>query len=393
MERNYLKGLFLLHEGIGSTIFNSQVVEHVLDMKKYDIHMDILSYDLLKKTRKASKNNLDKLKVTKDLNIILRKGINLFIPFLNLFNLFYFIKFIIKKNGKYQFIHARADYSAFIAILSKPIHKLPVIWDCRGDLPSEILNTLRKKKLLLRIVGKFILIPMIKTRLKIISKYADEVIFVSEALYELNCKNLRKQKIKIIPCPVSEEIFFFDKNIRNRKRNELNFKKNEVIYIYSGSMIGYQYLEGLRNLFIDILNLKFNKILIITSDQEKATEFFKCLDNDRLIILNTDFDKMVDFYNAADYGILIREKLNLNYVASPTKFGEYCLCGLPVVMNDTVDQSFKLSLKIGNHIESNNLRETIISEEERVNISSISKQYFSRSSLYKIYIELYQSLF
>lgn len=170
-NKKNLKGLFLLHEGIGSTIFNSQVVEHVMDMNRYNINMDILSYNLLKKTWITSNNNLTKFKNEKNLNIILKKGVNLFIPILNLLNLFYFIRFIVKNKNEYQFIHARADYSTFIAILSKPVHKIPVIWDCRGDLISEISNTLSKKKFITRIIGKFILIPLIKIRLKIIARY------------------------------------------------------------------------------------------------------------------------------------------------------------------------------------------------------------------------------
>ena len=39
------KGLFILHEGINTTMFNSQVLEHVSKMNDQDFDFEILSFN------------------------------------------------------------------------------------------------------------------------------------------------------------------------------------------------------------------------------------------------------------------------------------------------------------------------------------------------------------
>ena len=386
------KGLFLLHEGIGSTIFSSQVIEHVKDMNDNNIHMDILSYDLLSKTWETSNQNLLKARKVINNKIILKKGINLFIPLLNLVNVLSFMRFIYKNQNEYDFIHARADYSAFVAILTKVIHRKPVIWDCRGDLLNEIQNTLRTKNLIIKSLGKLFIIPQILLRQKINQRFSDYQIFVSEALYNFNKDKLKINRSIIVPCLVSEKVFFFDNELRKQTRERLNYTLNDVVFMYSGSMIGYQFIDGLKLLFEDIMKLNNSKILILTSETEKAKRFFNFIDERRLIIMSSDFEQMNSYYNASDFGILIREKLKLNFVASPTKFGEYCLTGLPVIQNDAIDQTMNFALKIGNYVCVNNLSVEPKKVDERLIISDKSKNYYSRNVMRVNYLKLYNQI-
>jgi hypothetical protein len=43
-----------------------------------------------------------------------------------------------------------------------------------------------------------------------------------------------------------------------------------------------------------------------------------------------------DFLSAADFGFILRERNKISRVAFPTKFAEYCLTGLPVIIGDAV---------------------------------------------------------
>ena len=52
-----MKGLFILHEGIPSTIFDSQVIGHVTEMKKKGIDFEILSFNTENKIWNTSKKN------------------------------------------------------------------------------------------------------------------------------------------------------------------------------------------------------------------------------------------------------------------------------------------------------------------------------------------------
>jgi hypothetical protein len=141
------KGLFILHEGIGSTIFNSQVVEHVSQLNKIDYEFDILSFNTDNKVWQRSKENRDKIiSQNPALKIYLIKSINIFYPFAFLFHLVQLVKFLNNTSVKYSFIHSRSDYTQFIVLISNFCHKLNSVWDCRGDQISEINYALKKKE-------------------------------------------------------------------------------------------------------------------------------------------------------------------------------------------------------------------------------------------------------
>lgn len=135
-----------------------------------------------------------------------------------------------------------------------------------------------------------------------------------------------------------------------------------------------------------------NFIIFATVDVIQAKKYFDLKFDHRFIILNIPFDKMNNYYNLADFAILLREDKLLNYVASPTKFGEYCLTGLPVIMNDTIEQSSQYSKELGNYVNWNDFKFNKFNVDQRIEISYKAKFYFSRKELNKQYIELYQSL-
>lgn len=385
------KALFILHEGIGSTIFNSQVLEHAKGMKEFGVEFDILTYDTLEKTWELSNNNLLKFKQTNpDVTIILKKARNIYYPFSLFYNLILLIFFFIKNKEEYSFIQARADYTTFLCILAKPFHKLPVYWDCRGDAVSELKDSLSRKNILIKIIGNLYLVSFDRFAVYLNCKKCDGAIFVSEALLDLFRNKLTTKNYQIIPCPVSEKKFFFDLELRLRMRDKLNISDNKVVYLYSGSMIAYQSLQEQYEQYYFLLKNSENIIIIATSDPDIAKEFFKDLHSERLIITSVSFEEMNSYYNLADFSFLMREKKQLNHVASPTKFGEYCLTGLPVIMNDTVNQAYSVSRDLGNYVSSENISVNTFSNKERTEIAIKSKQFYSREVLNQKYILLYK---
>lgn len=387
------KALFLLHEGIGATIFNSQVAEHVEDMKKKNVVFDILTFETWNKSWNSSNCNLEKFeKAYPETTLVLKKGVNIFLPIINLYNAILLLRFLFYNRTRYSFIHARADYSAFIALITKPFHKIPVIWDCRGDSLNELNNSLSRKNPIMKLFGSLYLIPSMRIRIFVNTRFADKAIFVSDALKSLYIKDLKSQHFEVIPCPVAETKFFFDENLRHSKRKELSIKDDEFVFMYSGSMVGYQFTDGLRKIFEKIVMDKRNIILILTTEPAKARNNFNTLPLEKLLIFEAAFHEMVSFYNASDFGILLRENKRLNYVASPTKFGEYSLSGLPVIMNDTVAQCYNFSREIGNYISFEEREYKILSIRKRYEIAERSKNFYSRQALNQLYLNLYSSL-
>ncbi len=386
------KALFILHEGISSTIFNSQVLEHYNAMKDFGIEFDILAYNTLKKTWKLSNNNLEKLQNSNsEVNVFLKKALNIYYPFSLVYNLILLISFILNHKKKYSFIHARADYTAFLCIVTKPLHKLPVYWDCRGDAVSELKDSLSRKNRFINFIGNIYLVKFERLIAFVNCKKSDGVIFVSEALSNLFKSKLITKNYQIIPCPVSERIFFFDPELRLKKREYLGISNDKIVYLYSGSMVAYQSLEDQYKQYELLLDQQNNIILIATSEPEIAKHFFKKLISDRFLITSVGFEEMNAYYNLADFAFLIREKKQLNYVASPTKFGEYCLTGLPVIMNNTVEQAFSISILLGNYVSHLDFSAKPYSVNTRMKIAEDSKLIYSRRTLSLKYLKIYNT--
>ena len=134
-------------------------------------------------------------------------------------------------------------------------------------------------------------------------------------------------------------------------RTQLGFEPEQRVVIYSGGMVGYQsfaeYVRMFAELYCHDENLHF---LVVTPDFERAQSMLQDLPRESWTLHSATFKEMNAYYNAADFGALLRQQNAVNDVASPTKFGEYCLTGLPVVMNDSVKQSFRLAMEFGNLI-------------------------------------------
>ena len=387
------RALFVLHEGVGSTIFNSQVLEHIKDMKRLGLDIDILCFNTLSKTWETSVRNRDTIYNTeKDINIILKKGINPYMPFSFIINYVLLAWFLLKHKAKYKFIHARADYSAFLSILTKMFHGLPVVWDCRGANVAELEDSLSRQNSLIRFIGRIYLVSFDRFMANINCRYADGAIFVSQALYAMFKEKLKTENFSIIPCPVAETKFYFDENLRTEQRAGFHIDDRQSVFLYSGSMIAYQALGDQYALYEQILKDEKHIVAIITSDVDVAKDYFKALAQERLIITSGRFNEMNGFYNMADFAFLIREPKVLNYVASPTKFGEYCLTGLPVIMNDNVEQAFSNAKEIGNYVFVNDLPAGKVENRARVDIAGKAKLYYSRNSLNKLYTTLYAGI-
>lgn len=388
-----MKILFITHEGIDTSIFNSQVLTHALSMKKLSVNVDILSFNTNKKTRLLSAINHQKiLESNVDINIILKFGFNMYAPFSSLLNGFLLILFFLKNKNKYSIIHCRSDYTTFIGVITKFIHKSNIIWDCRGDSLDELSDSLGRKNNLIKFLGKFFLKPVNQLQILISAKFSDAAIFVSEALYNIHSEILKTKLFKIIPCPVSEELFFFRSDIRNMFRLVNNISDNDIVFLYSGSLAAYQSLDLQEEFYARILNDSRNIILFATVDEKLAKEYFKDKFNERFIIKNIPFTEMNNYYNMSDFAILLRSNKQLNRVSSPTKFGEYCLTGLPVIMNDTIEQSLEFSKKLGNHIGWTELDFEKFNDNYRNEISINAKKYFARNESNKLYNEIYYSL-
>ena len=152
--------------------------------------------------------------------------------------------------------------------------------------------------------------------------------------------NLCNKKFVPYPCLSDAQKFYFNTDIRNELRSSLGIKEGTLVFIYSGGIDSEWHITEKMFAFFNHL-FKHEKDLMLICLIKNQTGLDKILDNypelkRHFISFSVPNNEVFKYLNAADYGILFRENTIMNNVASPTKFAEYMLCGLPVMISEGV---------------------------------------------------------
>ena len=373
--------LFILTEDLNNGVIQSQVFGHIDFMRKKKISNFSVLYCYWSEVE--SRSSLEKIKFLKKINKLNIYSLKIFppsLPFSLNLNQDLILKFLLKKNINFDFVHARTDLCAVLAKKLKYIFKVTLIWDCRGYAPAEVdyNNTYFKsiKKLYLHY------------RFRQASKISDKVVVVSTALEQL-VKNTGNLNTYLIPSVASKNLFFFNPKIRIKMRKKMKFNKSSIILIYSGSFKKYQMINETISFFRSIyLKNKDCYMIFLTNDQKIAKKYISGIRN--ILCFSVKQNEVNDYLNAADYAMMIRKKDLTNKTASPTKFSEYCLTGLNVITNSSVIDFYKFRNKVENIKDLNSSDIKVTSNIKRKNIADFYKQKLSKESFIKKFETLYE---
>jgi len=268
-------------------------------------------------------------------------------------------------------------------------------YDARAASAEEKRYISFKQKIFSR--SKFLAIANIHYLEYVTSSIADKIFSVSYVLrdYYINSFAVATDKFVYYPCLSDDRKFRYDLDIRKRIRDKLGIADDTLILIYSGG-IKNEWHVGTRlfNFANEVTMRKRNSLfLILTRDQDivkQAIQRYPDLDG-RIISFSVPNDEVGDYLNASDLGILFRENTIMNNVASPTKFAEYMLCGLPVIISEGVGDysQYTVNNAVGVLIKENELANPAkydfmkIFERkfERQKISELGRQQFSKQSI------------
>jgi glycosyltransferase involved in cell wall biosynthesis len=149
----------------------------------------------------------------------------------------------------------------------------------------------------------------------------------------------------VVPCFADERKFDFDPEARARIRGVLGFAQDEIVYVYSG-ILPAKYDEGSPlHLFSRLDPSGQNRLLILAPDDDNLATARNQLSPSiaaRSVLLQVPRSEVPKYLSAADIAILVRKPTVVNRVASPTKFAEYLLCGLPVIISEGIGDSSDL---------------------------------------------------
>lgn len=203
----------------------------------------------------------------------------------------------------------------------------------------------------------------------------------------------------IIPCTLSNDFakISSDSIIRDRDeiRTALNWGVGDTVLVFSGSTAGWQSLELLNEILATYLPQKKDlRILFLSKESKEITELSERFPG-QVIRKWLSHQEVGKYLNACDYGILIREQSITNQVAAPTKFAEYLMCGLKVLISEKMGDYSRFTEEhqcgiVVNAENINHLHLTPARIEEKLKIAETGIMYFSKQS--DITLGLYQTL-
>lgn len=341
--------LLVLFEGLPSTVVGSTVLNHAREMAEAGVaEFEIWAFCCSAALHGVSKERAAAAEKAAGCPVRVFRGVRPAIPGSVALNRTLVLAQALKARASFDVVHARTDYSAAVCGPAKRRLGALLLWDCRGDAAAEQAARLAAKGLPASAVAAAR--RGTERVRRTAARLCDRAIFVSRPLAELGRSDLGADKpYEIIPTSASETLFFFAPELRAKARAALGFREGEEVFVYSGSLDPYQMFDEAVSTFAALhARDPRRRLLVVTPQAEAAGEKLRGLPADAVSVVSVELAAVNRLLNAADIGIMLRREDPLNRVAMPTKFAEYAMAGLPVLMTDAVPEAAALAQEIGN---------------------------------------------
>jgi hypothetical protein len=369
------KALFIFFEGLSENVIDSQVLTHCHLMKDIGVEFEIWVFACNENLYQASLSRLERAKVLSNCEVKIFRGLRPAYPFSENINAFFLKQHIDKYKPSFDFIHARTDYST--AVVCKAVKNKRIIYDCRGDSIAEFIYSNKGF-----FFSKKYRIVKYKSNIKTAKLLSNRAIFVSKFLKD---KIQYDKKNEVIGCAADSKLFYFDENLRKKIRKILSYESHHKVLIYSGGMNKYQCFSECVDYFKKLLKKDESwHFLVLTTELKQAKVFIKETKN--IILKKVPFNEVNQYLNAADKGLIFREKNDLNRAASPTKFAEYALSGLSIYFSKEIGDLEFYAQQIG--IKNQDLN-NIHNLKKRQIRAEMAKEFVSKKSVMEQYKNIY----
>ena len=343
--------LLVLFEGLPSTVIDSAVLDHARQLSSVDIaRFEIWAFCPTLTIYRSSRKRLETAKRLAGCPVRLFRAVRPAMLGSVTINAHLLRSALRRLDHRPDLIHARGDYTNAVCALAKETFRIPLLWDCRGDSVVEAEERLRRYG-----IPHALKQCKLHREARIRQKAAascDGALFVSNPLQAICARLLEDKPAAVIPCTASEDVFFFDESLRARSRERLGYAANHRVFVFSGGMQPYQCVDLTIEVFRKLAaEDPAARLLIITPHVPTTIRALQFHNQGFISVIEAAYHEVNSYLNAADAGFLLREQSQLNEVASPTKFAEYCLTGLPVIMQNTVKDAFEMARSLGNLIE------------------------------------------
>jgi hypothetical protein len=383
-----MRGAVVLFEGLPPTVIDSQVFAHVrLVREVLGIDLAVVAVACTRALFESSQLRLPRAREAAGGDVRLIRGIRPALPGSLAVN-----RVLLGRElgalGPLAFLHARADYAAAVTGPWAQRRGVPMLWDCRGDSRAELRERLGKRMpAMLRYR-----LSLLDHEFRVAGKTCAGALFVTSHLREAMAAYLKGQPGWIIPCLAPEAEFFFDPVLRTQIRNKLSIAPDEMVYVYSGSLAAYQCFDETVAIFRTALNAgEKARLIVLTPEVDRARMICEDLPPSSLICTSVPHAEVNGYLNAADFGMLLRDSTPVNVVAFPTKFAEYAMTGLRVLLKEAPPACIEVAQDLGNYLPPGG-RASPWTSAERGRCAGQAARRLGRRSAMPTYADVYKSL-
>ncbi|HNX79919.1 MAG TPA: glycosyltransferase, partial [Prolixibacteraceae bacterium] len=231
-----------------------------------------------------------------------------------------------------KIFHGQALYSTRNILRAARVTGAKVVFDVHGASPEETAMTGGSPERVAK-TTEFEKLALSQSDLRIMvsgqmNSYLREKYSLSDLPFQL------------IPCCVRSNEFHMTAKDRVRLRNLKGFN-NKVVFLYLGTLSAWQWPEAMFSLFSHFYKANSDAILYLLIpeyDHAKAGEYIKKYDlpPESYLLEEVAHNEVGKVIGMADAGLLLRESHPVNFVSSPTKFGEYLAAGVPVILTEGI---------------------------------------------------------
>ncbi|WP_051691885.1 glycosyltransferase [Pedobacter borealis] len=201
------------------------------------------------------------------------------------------------------------------------------VWDVHGIIPEEI-----------KLAGHSKLKQFVYSVLeRLVIKKSTKIIVVTNAMRKHFCKKYNDIKADFLVYPILPNTI----NIENGFEE----KGDKINILYAGNMQGYQNIPLMVESIKKIVDIPNSYFYILTGQKQKMQEMFNInglSDKKNIFIDSVSPNELDKYYKKAHYGFVLRDDVDVNNVACPTKIIEYLAYGMTCIT---------LSNKIGDFYE------------------------------------------